>query len=98
MKTRNRKRPGLVWAAFLYYLITILTAAWGLIAVWHAKSYSVAARTAIGSITTLGWTLIGLKMVLELGGAIALFKLRRIAFPLFAGGLCVAILQLITQH
>ena len=37
-------------------------------------------------------------MALKLGGAIALFKLRRIAFSLFVGGIGFTILQLTMHH
>jgi hypothetical protein len=92
MKEKNGKRPRLVWVVFVYYLITIVPAAGGLIAVWHSAPYSVQARTAVDSMTALGWTLLALTMALQLGGAIALFRLRRIAFPLFAAGVCLTIL------
>jgi hypothetical protein len=94
MNTKNPKRPIFVWVVFLYYLITIVLAAGGLLIVWHTASHSAQARTAIDSITPLNWTLLWMTMALKLGGAIALFGLRRIAFPLLAGGLCLTVLQL----
>lgn len=93
MKAKSGKRPGFVWVVFLYYLITIVLGAGGLLLVWHAASHSEQARTAIEAITTTGWALIGLSMALELGGAIALFRLRRVAFPLFVGAFCIFIIQ-----
>ncbi|WP_028224286.1 hypothetical protein [Paraburkholderia ferrariae] len=98
MNTKNPKRPILVWAVFLYYLITIVLAAVGLLMVWHRASYSAQARTVLDSMTALGWTLLWMTMALKLGGAIALFGLRRIAFLLFAGGLCLTVLQLTMHH
>jgi hypothetical protein len=97
MTVKNPKRPIFVWVIFLYYLVTDALAAGGLFLVWHTASYSAQARTAIDSITTAGWTLVALTMVLELGGAIALFRLRSIAVPLFAAVICLAIVQM-TSH
>lgn len=45
-----------------------------------------------------GWTLLGVTLALELGGAIALFKLRRIAFPLFVGAFGCTLLQMTMHH
>jgi hypothetical protein len=98
MSEKNAKRPILVWVVFLYYLVTIVPGAGGLLVVWRAASYSAQARAAIDSITTLGWILLGLTMALKLGGAIALLRLRCIAFPLFAGGIGLTILQLTMHH
>ncbi|NIE63202.1 hypothetical protein [Burkholderia sp. Ax-1719] len=98
MNTMKPKRPILVWVVFLYYLITVVPAAVGLLFVWHSASYSAQARTVINSMPPLFWTLLGLTMALQLGGAIALLRLRRIALPLFAGGLFVTILQWTMLH
>jgi hypothetical protein len=98
MKEKNRKRPRLVWVVFLYYVVTVVPAAGGLLLVWHSAPHSVPARTAIESMPPMFWILLGLTMALQLAGAIALFRLRRMALPLFAGGLCITILQWTTQH
>ncbi len=95
---KSQNGQWIVWAVFLYYLITIVPAAGGLLIVWHSAPFSVNARTAVDSLTTLGWTLFGLTMAAKLGGAIALFKLWRIAFPLFVGGIGLTILQLAMHH
>ncbi len=93
MNTKNSKRPRLVWIVFLYYLIADVLGAGALLILWHSASLSEQARTAIETITTTDWALIWLNMALELAGAIALFRLRRMAFPLFVGALCTQIAQ-----
>ncbi|MEX3917878.1 hypothetical protein AB4Y43_16800 [Paraburkholderia sp. BR10872] len=97
MNSIKTKRPILVWVVFLYYLVTILPAAGALLLVWHSAPFSAKARIALESMTTLAWALVGLTFALELGGAVALFKLRRIAFPLFVGAFACTILQM-TMH
>ncbi|WP_343674363.1 hypothetical protein [Paraburkholderia heleia] len=98
MNTKKPKRPILVWVVFLYYLVTIVPAAGGLLVVWHSAPFSAKARMAVESMTTLAWTLLGLTFALQLGGAVTLFKLRRIAFPLFVGAFGCIILQMRIQH
>lgn len=93
MNTKNPKRPRLVWIVFLYYLIADVPGAAGLLILWHSAYHSEQARVAIETITTTDWAFIWLNMALELGGAIALFRLRRVAFPLFFGALCIQIAQ-----
>jgi hypothetical protein len=98
MNAKKPKRPILVWVVFLYYLVTIVPGAGGLLFVWHSAPFSANARMVVESMTTLAWALLGLTSALELGGAIALFKLRRIAFPLFVGAFGCTILQMSMQH
>lgn len=98
MKAKNRKRPGLVWLIFLYYLLTVVPGAALLIWFLQKAPDSVQARSAIDMLTPLDWTFTGLKMVFELSAAIALFGLRRAAYPLFVGGLCVSIIQTAMQR
>ncbi|WP_157025755.1 hypothetical protein [Paraburkholderia heleia] len=73
MNTKKPKRPILVWVVFLYYLVTIVPAAGGLLVVWHSAPFSAKARMAVESMTTLAWTLLGLTFALQLGGAVTLF-------------------------
>ncbi len=98
MNTNKPKRPILVWVVFLYYVVTIVPAAGGLLLVWQSAPFSTKARMAVESMTTLAWTLLGLTLALQLGGAVALFKLRRIALPLFVGAFGCTILQMTMQH
>lgn len=58
---------------------------------------TVQGNAAIGAISPVGWVLIVLIMALESGGAIALFALRRSAYPLFVTALCVSAVQTLMQ-
>lgn len=98
MQTEHRKRPRLVWVVFLYYLVTVVLGAGSLVWLLHAAPDSAQACAVIETITPLHWTLTGLSMAFQLGGAIALFGLRRVAYPLFIGGLWVRVVQMAMQR
>lgn len=94
---KNLKRPKLVWVVFLYHLLSFVTGGGSLVWLSHVASGSPQASAAIGAISPVGWVLIVLIMALELGGAIALFALRRSAYPLFVTALCVSAVQTLMQ-
>jgi hypothetical protein len=91
MPTTKSRRPKLVWVVFLYYMLATVLAVGSLL--WllsHVDSLPPQTLAAFREITPVGWVFTVLIQVLTLAGAIALFALRRAAFPLFVAALCVS--------
>jgi hypothetical protein len=91
MPSTKSGRPKLVWVVFLYYLLATLLAVGSLL--WllsHVDTLPPQTIAAFREITPVGWVFTVLIQVLTLAGAIALFALRRVAFPLFVAALCVS--------
>jgi hypothetical protein len=96
MSTTNTKsrRPKLVWVVFLYYVLTTALAVGSFL--WllsHKDIISPQALAAFEQIPALGWVFTVVIQILTVAGAIALFVLRRAAFPLLVAALCVSVFE-----
>jgi len=87
------KRPKLVWVVFLFYLFSGGSTALSFYLVLSGL-ISVAPEQAmyLRNLSALDWAITGLTATLNLAGAISIFLLRKIAFPLFATSLALSIL------
>lgn len=90
----NRKRPKLVWAVFLFYILsvgfTILSFA---LVLSGAVSVPPEQRAYLQSLSTFDWVVTVLTGALNVAGAIAIFLLRKVAFYLFSAAFVLVILQ-----
>ena len=94
----GRKRPKLVWVVLLFYLfaagytaISFFLIYSGLIAVSPGEAAYFASLSIFDHTMTLGTA------IFNLGGAISLFRLRRISFNLFATAFGLTILGTIVH-
>jgi len=88
------RRPKLVWVVFLFYLFSVVYTAVSFLLVLSG-SISVTPEQAayFRNLSVFDWAVTGLTAALNLAGAVSIFLLRKIAFPLFAISLGLSVLQ-----
>jgi heme/copper-type cytochrome/quinol oxidase subunit 4 len=87
------KRPKVVWVVFLFYLFSVgYTALSFYLVLSGLISVAPEQATYIRNLSAFDWAITGLTATLNLAGAISIFLLRKIAFPLFAISLALSIL------
>jgi len=88
------KRPKLVWVVFLFYLFSVVYTALVFLLIFSGSIYVTPEQAAyFRNLSAFDWAMTGLTAALNLAGAISVFLLRKIAFPLFATSLGLSILQ-----
>ena len=94
----RRPRPALVWVVFLW---TLLTSGYTLLSFWliHVRAISVSPEAAayLAGQSALDRAGTALVLLLNLGGAVTLLMLRRVAFTLFAAALLLNLLLTLTS-
>ena len=85
------KRPKLVWVVFLFYLFSLGYTALSFYLVLSGSVSAPGQATYLRNLSVFDWAITGLTAALNLAGAISIFLLRRIAFPLFATSLALSI-------
>jgi len=89
----RERRPRLVWAVFLWYLFS---AGYTLLSFWLIYSGSIRvspeAAAYLTNLSPFDQAFTVLLMLLNLGGAVALVMLRKVAFQLFATALALSLL------
>ena len=88
------KRPKLVWVVFLFYLLsTGFTALSYLLILSGVIPITPEQATYFGTLSAFDWVITLLTGLLNAAGAIAIFRLRKIAFHLFSAAFAIVILQ-----
>ena len=88
------KRPKPVWVVFLFYLLSVVYTALSFFLIFSGSIPVTPEQAAyLRNLSVFDWTITTLTAALNLAGAVSIFLLRKIAFPLFATSLGLAILQ-----
>jgi hypothetical protein len=93
VQPRN-KRPKLVWTVFLFYVLSSVYTALSFLLVFSGTIPVTPEQAAyFRSLSTFDWAITALTGLLNVVGAIAIFRLRKIAFHIFAAAFVLVILQ-----
>ena len=88
------QRPTLVWAVFLDYLVSVVYTALTFSLIYSGSISLTPEQTRyFYNLSAFDYVITAVSGVLNLAGAVAIFRLRKIAFHLFTAALAVAILQ-----
>lgn len=89
-----RKRSKLVWAVFLFYVLSVGYMALSFFLIFSGAIPVTPEQAAyFGNLSAFDWVVTVLTGLLNVAGAIAIFQLRKIAFHLFATAFVLVILQ-----
>jgi len=88
------KRPKLVWAVFLFYVLSVGYTALSFFLIFSGVfPVTPEQATYFGNLSVFDWAITALTGSLNVAGAIAIFLLRKIAFYLFSAAFVLVILQ-----
>ena len=92
------KRPKLVWAVFLFYVLSVGSTVLSFFLIFSG-AITVTPEQAVyfGNLSVFDLVVTALTGFLNVAGAIAIFRLRKIAFHLFATAFIFVILQTLVQ-
>jgi hypothetical protein len=94
MPKPRSKRPKLVWVVFLFYLLSTGYTALSYFLIFSGViPVTPEQATYLGNLSAFDWVITLLTGLLNAGGAIAIFRLRKIAFHLFSAAFAIVILQ-----
>lgn len=88
------KRPKLVWAASLFYLLSVGYTALSFLLIYSGSIPVTPEQVAyFRNLSAFDYVITALTGLLNVAGAIAIFRLRKIAFHLFTAAFVLVILQ-----
>ena len=88
------KRPKLVWVVFLFNVLSVGYTALSFFLIFSgAISVPPEQAAYFGNLSAFDWVITALTGLLNVAGAVAIFRLRKIAFHLFATAFVLVILQ-----
>jgi len=88
------KRPKLVWAVFLFYVLSVGYTALSFFLIFSGSVPVTPEQAAyFRNLSVFDWAITALTGLLDVAGAIAILRLRKIAFYLFSSAFVLLILQ-----
>jgi len=94
MTQPRSKRPKLVWAVFLFYVLSVGYTALSFFLIFSGTIPVTPEQAAyFVNLSAFDWVITVLTGLLNVAGAIAMFRLRKIAFHLFSAAFVLVILQ-----
>ena len=88
------KRPKLVWAVFLFYVLSVGYTALSFFLIFSGSVPVTPEQAAyFRNLSVFNWAITALTGLLDVAGAIAILRLRKIAFYLFSSAFVLLILQ-----
>jgi hypothetical protein len=87
----RKNRPILVWIITFYYAIAVLMVGFGLIGILVGNLPHQTVQHIFANMTPLDYTASPIIALCNLGGAISLFRLRKLALPLFVVAFGIAL-------